>query len=113
VARLYANENFALSVVLVLRELGHDVLTTLDANKSNRRIPDPDVLKFACDEKRAVLTYNRRDFIRLHNQSAAHCGIIVCKYDSDFSGQATRIHNAILESADLTGKLLRVNRPAK
>ena len=33
-ARLYADENFALPVVLALRRLGHDVLTTHDAGKS-------------------------------------------------------------------------------
>ncbi|WP_442484067.1 DUF5615 family PIN-like protein [Aeoliella sp. SH292] len=33
-ARLYANENFPLPIVQRLRELGHDVLTTLDAETS-------------------------------------------------------------------------------
>ena len=40
IARLYANENFPLPVVIALRELGHDVLTTRDAGKANDAIPN-------------------------------------------------------------------------
>ena len=56
-ARLYANE-FGLPVVLELRRLGHDVLTTHDAGKSEQSIPDNEVLRFASSENRAVLTLN-------------------------------------------------------
>ena len=62
-ARLYANENFPLPVVLELRRLGHDVLTTQEAGKSNQAISDEDVLTFACAETRAVLTLNRKHFL--------------------------------------------------
>lgn len=71
-ARLYGDENFPLPVVLELRRLGHDVLTTHEAGKSGQSIPDADVLTFASEEKRAVLTLNRLHFIRLHQSSAAH-----------------------------------------
>jgi hypothetical protein len=39
-ARLYANENFPLPAVKRLRELGHDVLTTIEAGKANQSIDD-------------------------------------------------------------------------
>ncbi len=46
-ARLYANENFPMAVVMWLRALGNDVLTTHDVGRSNQRIDDFDVLRFA------------------------------------------------------------------
>lgn len=49
-SRLYTNENFRYSVVLRLRSLGHDVLTSLEAGNANQCIPDEDVLKFATKE---------------------------------------------------------------
>ena len=65
-ARLYADENFPLPVVGFLRTFGHDVLTAKEAGKANQRIPDEDVLAFAFSNERAILTRNRRHFIRLH-----------------------------------------------
>lgn len=110
-AELYANENFPRPVVLKLRELGHDVLTTEEAEKSDQEIPDEDVLDFAIEQGRAVITLNRKDFIRLHRTNSEHKGIIVCTLDSDFPGQAQRIDDAISE-IDLENQLIRVNRPA-
>ncbi len=109
-ARLYANENFPQPVVEVLRHLGHDVLTTHDAGRSGQSVPDADVLKFAAAEQRAVVTINRRDFIRLHQHDSQHAGIIVCSEDADFSGQGQRIHAALAGNPRLAGRLIRVNR---
>jgi hypothetical protein len=39
VTAFYANENFLLPVVEELRRLGHDVLTTNDANRSGQAVP--------------------------------------------------------------------------
>lgn len=110
-AALYANENFPLKAVEALRGLGHDVLTTADAGNAGRAIPDADVLTFATREGRAVVTLNRRDFIRLHAADAGHAGIIVCTQDADLLGQAQRIHEAVSAVGALAGRLLRVNRP--
>jgi hypothetical protein len=95
VASLYANENFPLRVVEALRLLGHDVLTVREASQDNQRIADDDVLAFASDSGRAVITINRRDFIHLHRQQPNHRGIIFCTEDADSEGQARRIHDAI------------------
>jgi len=111
VPRLYANENFPFRVVGALRSLGHDVLTVAEAGLAGRSVPDEEVLAFASREERALLTLNRRDFIRLHGRSSEHAGIIVCTLDADSEGQAQRIHEAILGSVELRGKLIRVNRP--
>ncbi len=111
-ARLYANENFPLPVVEELRRLGHHVLTIQETGKAEQAIPDEAVLGFASSVKRAMITLNRKHFIRLHNQNADHNGIIVCTFDPDFMGQAERIHLAIQSHTSLKGQLIRVNRPA-
>ncbi len=110
--RMYANENFPLPVVEELRQLGHDVLTIQETGKAGQSIPDEEMLAFASADRRAVLTLNRKHFIHLHNASHEHAGIIVCSFDPDFLGQARRIHAAIASQAQLSGQLIRVNRPA-
>ena len=111
-ARFYSNENFPLLTVVKLRELGHEVVTALEAGNANQRIADEAVLvAYAISENRAVLTINRKHFVALHHRAAAHFGIVVCSLDADFAGQANRIHEAISLHEDLTGKLIRVNRP--
>ena len=111
-ARLHADENFPLPAVLEMRRLGHDVLIAREAGRSDQSIPDKDVLAFAADEGRAVLTLNRLHFIRLHHAVTEHPGIIVCTYDRDFAAQAARIDAMIGGRPDLNGQLLRVNRPS-
>jgi len=108
-ARLYANENFPRQVVAGLRASGHDVLTTVEAAQANKELPDAEVLEYATRTGRAVLTLNRRDFIRLHRERPEHAGIIVCAQDPDVVGQAERIHAVLVAAGELTGQLLRVN----
>ena len=67
-ARFYSNENFPIPVVHELRALGHDVVTIQEQGRAGEAVPDPEVLEFAVSMSRAVLTLNRRDFIRLHQQ---------------------------------------------
>jgi hypothetical protein len=112
-ARLYANENFPLPVVEQLRRLGHDVLTIQETGKSDQALPDEAVLEFAGVDRRAVLTLNRKHFIRLHNVQPNHAGIIVCTFDPDLNGQAERIHLKIMSTPNLAGQLLRVYRPSR
>lgn len=112
-ARLYANENFPLPVVEELRRLGHEVLTTYEAGDAGKSVPDEQVLTFATAEGRALVTINRKHFIHLHNANPDHAGIIVCSFDPDFTGQANRIHAAIDSRAQLSGELVRINRPQR
>jgi hypothetical protein len=109
-ARFYANENFPLPVVLALRDLGHDILTTAEAGNANREIPDDEVLRYASETERAVLTLNRRDFIVMHRAIPDHAGIVVCTFDADFAAQAQRVHLAVSAQENLAACLLRVNR---
>lgn len=110
--RLYANENFPRQVVDALKELGHDVLTTVEAGNANRSVSDWDVLAFASRHGRAVVTLNRRDFIRLAATTEDHAGIVVCTQDPDGVGQARRIHAALGQKTSLQNQLLRVTRTA-
>ena len=113
-SRLYSNENFDRRVVLALRKLGHDVLTSLEAGRANQRIPDEQVIEFAKNEHRAVLTFNRLHFLRLHKTlNGLHCGIVVCSPDHNSQALALRIDQALREAGVLNGQVLRVNRPAQ
>ncbi|MGV0027806.1 DUF5615 family PIN-like protein [Phormidesmis priestleyi] len=60
---------------------------------------------------RAILTLNRRHFIRLHQWQPDHAGILVCRDDSNRERMTRRINAAITLSEPLNGKLIRVNRP--
>lgn len=108
---LYTDEQFPLKAAQHLRWLNYDVLTAQEAGNANQGIPDDVVLAFATSQNRAVLTLNRRDFIRLHAQNSNHSGIVVSKDDVDKIKLAERIHQAIQSEISLDGKLVRVTRP--
>jgi hypothetical protein len=110
-ARLYANENFPLPAVEALRKMGHDVQTTADAGQANVAAGDALVLEYAIGEERAVLTLNRRHFIRLHRDRPRHAGVIVRTFNPDFTELARRIDEALAATPLLEGQLLRVSRP--
>jgi predicted nuclease of predicted toxin-antitoxin system len=109
-ARLYANENFPVEVVEGLRSLGHDVLTTHEAGRSNLGIEDDAVLRFAIETGRCVVTVNRKDFKRLHRAVPTHPGIIVCTENRDYAAFAVKIDEAIRAAGPLADQLIRVVR---
>ena len=111
--RFYSNENFPFPAVEALRRLGHDVLTMQDTGHAGQALSDQAVLAFARDEGRALVTLNRRHFVRLHEQDPLHAGIVVCTFDPDFEGLANRIAESVGEESSLQGRLVRVNRPAR
>jgi hypothetical protein len=76
-------------------------------------MPDADVLAVAVAEQRIVITLNRRHFIRLHQTTPGHAGIVVCTFDPDFTALAQRIHTALQAQPQMAGQLVRVNRPAR
>lgn len=110
-ASLLADENLSALVSIELTRLGHDVLTRLQAGLAGQAISDDEVIRLATTMNRCVLTLNRKDFIRLHAESSAHSGIIVCTFDKDSTALANRIHQTITEASGLTGQLLRVQKP--
>ena len=109
--KIYADENFPFRTVVELRRLGHDILTALGDERANLEISDNDVLARATELERAVLTLNRKDFKRLHEQNPNHAGIIICTEDADRDGQARRISERISKLKNLNSQLVRVYRP--
>jgi hypothetical protein len=105
---LYADEDFSFPVVQELRRLGQDVLTAQQDGRTSTS--DPAILARAHALGRAVLTYNRRHFERLHRQGAAHSGILSARHDSDFPALAARIQ-AVRAGLSPGRWCLRVNRP--
>ncbi|WP_008316112.1 DUF5615 family PIN-like protein [Leptolyngbya sp. PCC 6406] len=108
--RFYANENLAAELVETLQQLGHDVLTSYEAGNANQRIPDDQVLTTATTDGRAVLTFNRDDFLALHRSGVDHSGIVVCKDDSNIGDLGKVLHDYLTAQETLHNRLLRVLR---
>jgi predicted nuclease of predicted toxin-antitoxin system len=111
--RLYADEQFPYPVVERLRARGYDILTVQTAGKDNQRIPDEDVLSFAIERNRAVITINRKDFKKLHDRVQEHRGIIICTKNDDWESFTDCINLALQAEDSIEGKLIRINRPVK
>ena len=79
--RLYLDEDVHKQVALALRLRGYDVVSVHELEKWN--FSDEEQLTFAANDNRAIFTFNRGDFAKLHEQwlSAGkdHCGIIASK----------------------------------
>lgn len=113
---LYADENFELPIIKKLREKGYDILTALEAGNANQGIPDEEVLAFAIEANRAVITLNCNDFKNLHKRDNNHCGIIICistRRTENRDDFADRIDLALRDKKSLEGELIRVNRADK
>ena len=115
-ALLYADENFDLPIVAHLRSMGHDVLTAQQAGQANQQIPDAQVLASAAARGRAILTFDRWHFMRLHQRmilgGSSHSGIIVCTKDDDVAALALRIHQAITALPSLANQLVNIRKPS-
>jgi hypothetical protein len=110
-ARLYSDENLAIDLVEALRQFNHDILSSYDAGQANQGIPDDEVLDYATLNDRSVITFNRDDFVALHRNGVNHAGIIICKDDRDYLGQAQALHDYLLNQLDrLHNRLIRVQR---
>jgi predicted nuclease of predicted toxin-antitoxin system len=110
-ARFYSDEDFPAKAVAHLRGLGHDVVTIQESGLANKGTPDSDVLAFAISQSRAVLTMNRKHFIRLHRDQPDHFGIVICTTDADVLALAERIDRTVVREHSIAGQLVRINRP--
>ena len=77
--RLYLDRHIMTRLAVDLRNRGFDVLTTEAAGRDTAS--DEEQLAFATAERRAILTFNIRDFAPLHAQwqvaERPHAGVIV------------------------------------
>ena len=106
----YSNENFALDMVNILRSLGYHVITSYDAGQANQGISDDRVLNYATRNGLILITFNRDDFIKLHQSGLKHAGIIICKTDRDYQGQITKLHEYLQNQTSLTNRLIRIKK---
>ncbi len=109
--RLYADEDVHEALVLALRRLGYDVLTTREAGRSNQGTSDRDQLAYAAAHDRALLTHNRRHFRRLHRATATHAGIVAITQSTHFAREADRLHERIAALDSLTGQFVTLDLP--
>lgn len=70
-------------LVKLLQAAGHNVLTVNKAGISGQ--PDPDVLTFAQQNQRILLTRNCNAFLLLHEINPNHWGVLAVYHDADFS----------------------------
>jgi len=107
-ARLYADEHVPFELIQEICTTGHDVTSVVQARRCGGS--DDQVLTDATSDDRAVLTFDRWDFERLHRRRPLHAGIISCTRDDDVL--AARIDRAIAAAGPLAGRHIRVNLPA-
>ncbi len=109
----YSNENFALDMVQMLRQLDYKVTTSYEAGQANQAIPDDAVLNYATNNKLILITFNRDDFIKLHQSSMNHSGIIICKTDRSYQEQIDFLHNYLQTQDTLINRLIRIKKQQK
>ena len=77
--KLYLDEDVHPALAPVLRERGYNVISTTETNRKEKS--DTEQLDFAISEKRAILTFNIKDFVLLYNEyfdkNRKHWGIIL------------------------------------
>ncbi|HEY2413360.1 MAG TPA: DUF5615 family PIN-like protein [Pirellulaceae bacterium] len=100
-ADIFADEDVPYRLQDCLRLLGHNVATVRQfcEDKRGDAWPDEEVLRFACQHRWIVLTFNVSDFQRLAARNPDHFGIVLGDPEADKKVQARRI-NRLLRSAD-------------
>lgn len=78
--RLYVDEDTQRrALIQAVRARGYDIVTTHEAGRLS--MSDADQLSYSAAEGRTILTFNSRDFVRLHRDyligGKSHAGIIV------------------------------------
>ncbi len=85
---LIDEDSLAKSLVKMLREVGHDVITVNEIGLNAQL--DSIVLNYALENKRILLTHNCRDFEALHQKNPNHSGILAVYREADFSKNMSR-----------------------
>ncbi len=78
---LLDEDSQARRLIELLRARGHDVLTVGESDQAGA--PDSIVLNIAAGAGRILLTRNCADYLALHEQGAAHGGILCVYQDSN------------------------------
>jgi len=79
--KLFLDEDIQMGLSHALRQRGFDVVHAQDLKRKGKS--DREQLEFAVQEERCFMTFNVRDFVKLHNQyvgkNLEHWGIIVSR----------------------------------
>lgn len=79
--RLYLDEDVHKKVAVALRIKGYDVISVHEVK--NWGVSDFQQLEYATSQGRAIFTFNKADFIKLHNEytegGKSHFGILLSK----------------------------------
>jgi len=79
--KLYLDEDVRPLLAEIMRGRGYDVVSCVE--KGALGLTDEEQLKIAIKAKRAFLTHNIKDFVRLHKKlDGSHFGIILCNQDT-------------------------------
>ena len=78
--RLLLDEMLSAEIAEQIRSRGHDALA-VDKTPELRGLPDPDLFAQAQKQERAIVTYNREDFLALdreyRSRQQEHHGIVI------------------------------------
>ena len=85
---LIDEDSQAQPLVNLLRKVGHDIVTVNEASLMSH--PDSDILDYARQSNRIVLTRNCRDFEALHQVNSNHPGIFVIYRDAIVTKRMSR-----------------------
>ncbi len=82
--KLFLDEDVFPELAIILRKIGYDAVSTVELKRKGKT--DLEQMEFAISEKRAILTFNIKDFILIHNKYISvgkiHYGIIVSSQKS-------------------------------
>ena len=110
--RIYLDEDVHTFIAQALRLRGWQALTTEEARR--RSTTDLEQITFATDHEYAILTYNIRDFPRLHHEivtrGETHAGIIAAKREDPHRNVRALLNLLTARSAEaMRGQLVYLN----
>ena len=92
--RMLANENVSATVIQLLRDRGHDVLSVKESMRGEK---DPAILARAQAEQRLMLTHDK-DFGELIYRSGwAHAGVLLLRLQDERPGNRVHIVETVLQ----------------
>src|SRR5437870_4116881 len=107
-ADIFADEDAPYRLQDWLKLLGHQVATVRQfcEDKAGDAWPDEEVLRFACERRWAVITFNVDDFQDLAASNPGHFGIILGEVEEDKKAQARRISKLLRAAGALRGLVI-------
>lgn len=105
---LFADEHVPIAIVDELIQRGASVLTLKELDLENEGIADDRVLEIAARYSSTVITFNRKDFIKLHRREIPHGGIILCKYNMPLDMLIDKIMDLLAAENDFSNRLFRM-----